>query len=353
MRRSQLLAMAVVAIAMVCATGQGAWAAEADPALEGGQQLSRPNAEAGPTQVSVAVWVANIDKIDNVAQTFSAHIFIGARWRDPRLAHPESQGTIQLRLEEVWHPPFAIANAASFIRHTLPEVVDVDPDGTVTYSQGFIGRFAQPLDLRDFPFDTQVFRLHGVSPGNNPDELALVPDERMIAAGMQHAAGIAEKITLPDWKITRWEAGPRPYEAIPWVQIAGYAFEFEAKRSSAHYVLKVILPLVLIVMMSWTVFWIDPQNAGSQISVAVTSMLTLIAYRFSVGGEVPRIPYMTRLDTFILASTTLVFISLVQVMITGSLARREQAALARRIDRWSRVVVPVVFAAVTLLSLAV
>jgi hypothetical protein len=351
--RVQVLAMAMVAMAMVGTAGQATGAAEANPALEATSALSRPEAEAGPTEVSVVVWVANIDKIDSVAQTFSAHMFLAARWQDPRLAHGESQGTIQLSLDDVWSPPFAIANAASFIRHTLPEVVEVDPEGNVTYRQGFIGTFAQPLDLRNFPFDTQVFRVHGVSPGYSPAELDLVPDERFIDAGMREAAGIAEEITLPDWKITRWTAGPRPYEAVPWVDIAGYAFEFEAERSSAHYILKVILPLLLIVMMSWTVFWIDPENAGSQISVAVTSMLTLIAYRFAVGGEVPRIPYTTRLDTFILASTVLVFLSLLHVMVTTRLARSDRAPLARRIDRWSRVLVPLAFAVVTVLSLVV
>lgn len=351
MKRFQLLAAA--AMAMMCAMGTGARAAEANPALEGAHRFSRPNAGEGPTRISVAVWVANVDKIDSVAQTFSAHIFLGARWQDPRLAHPESQGIIQLPLDEVWRPPFAIANAAGFIRHTLPEVVEVDPEGNITYRQGFIGTFAQRLYLKDFPFDEQVFRVHGVVPGYSPDELELVPDERFVSAGMREAAGIAEEITLPDWKITGWTAGPRPYDAVPWVAIAGYAFEFEAERSSAHYILKVILPLLLIVMMSWTVFWIDPENAGSQISVAVTSMLTLIAYRFAVGGEVPRIPYTTRLDTFILASTILVFFSLLQVMLTTRLARRDRVELARRIDHWSRVLVPLAFAVVTVLSLIV
>jgi hypothetical protein len=57
-----------------------------------------------------------------------------------------------------------------------------------------------------------------------------------------------------------------------------------------------ILPLVLIVIMSWCSFWIDPVNANSQISIAVTSMLTLIAYRYAVDTQVPRLPYMTRVD---------------------------------------------------------
>ena len=353
MRRVELLVVIVSAMAVVCAAEAGAWAAQPEEAPDPRLLSSRPEAGAGPTKIAVAMWVANIDKIDSVAQTFSAHVYLGARWRDPRLARPGSQQTIRLGRDEVWHPLFTIANAASFIRHMLPEVVEVDPEGNVTYRQGFIGTFAQPLDLRDFPFDKQVFRVHGVAPGYSPAELALVPDEGWIAAGMRDAAGIAEEITLPDWQITSWKAGSRPYILMPGIEAPGYAFEFGAKRDSGHYILKVILPLLLIVMMSWTVFWIDPENAGSQISVAVTSMLTLIAYRFAVGGEVPRIPYTTRLDTFILASTVLVFLSLVQVMITTRLARGERAALARRIDVWSRVLVPLAFAVITVLALIV
>jgi cadmium resistance protein CadD (predicted permease) len=114
-----------------------------------------------------------------------------------------------------------------------------------------------------------------------------------------------------------------------------------------HYILKVILPLILIVIMSWMVFWIDPSNAGPQISVAVTSMLTLIAYRFSVDSQLPRLPYMTRLDAFILYSSLLVFISLVQVVVTTNLASNQQATLARKIDRYCRVIFPLFFAVVS------
>jgi hypothetical protein len=53
---------------------------------------------------------------------------------------------------------------------------------------------------------------------------------------------------------------------------------------------------------------------------AVTSMLTLIAYRFAIGSEVPKLPYLTRLDAFILASSVLVFLSLIEVMVTTRLA---------------------------------
>jgi gamma-aminobutyric acid receptor subunit beta len=120
-----------------------------------------------------------------------------------------------------------------------------------------------------------------------------------------------------------------------------------ASRSMQHYILKVILPLVLIVIMSWTVFWIDPNEAGTQISVAVTSMLTLIAYRFAIDTQLPRLPYMTRLDAFILISTLLVFLSLIEVLLTTILDNKQQIERAKTIDRYCRVIFPVIFAVTT------
>jgi cadmium resistance protein CadD (predicted permease) len=110
-----------------------------------------------------------------------------------------------------------------------------------------------------------------------------------------------------------------------------------------HYILKVILPFVLIVMMSWSVFWTEPTNSNTQFSIAVTSMLTLIAYRFAVDTQLPRLPYMTRLDVFFLISTLLVFFSLIEVLVTTIMDNNQQIARAKKLDRYCRVIVPVIF----------
>jgi cadmium resistance protein CadD (predicted permease) len=76
---------------------------------------------------------------------------------------------------------------------------------------------------------------------------------------------------------------------------------------------------------------------------AVTAMLTLIAFRFAVDRDIPKLPYLTRLDAFILASTFLVLFSLIEVMVTNKLANRKRVELAQTIDRYSRMVFPSVF----------
>jgi len=87
---------------------------------------------------------------------------------------------------------------------------------------------------------------------------------------------------------------------------------------------------------SVTVFWLDPSLAGTQIGVATTSMLTLIAYRFTIDGYIPKVAYLTRLDSFILSSTILVFVALVLAVLTSYLAANDERSRAMRIERHCR-----------------
>ena len=126
-----------------------------------------------------------------------------------------------------------------------------------------------------------------------------------------------------------------------------YTFSFRARRQVGFYIVKIVLPLAMVVAMSWVVFWIDPAEAGTQIGVSITTMLTLIAYRFAVGAYLPRVSYLTRMDYFILASTVLVFASLIEVVITSKLGKSGRIRAARIIDRFARVLFQAAFALVT------
>src|SRR5207245_4481039 len=132
------------------------------------------------------------------------------------------------------------------------------------------------------------------------------------------------------------------YVFVPFYDSFVYVFLFTVSRIVQFYVWKVILPLVLIVIMSWAVFWIDPVTSNSQISIAVTSMLTLIAYRFAIDNQLPRLPYTTNLDAFILMSTVLVFFSFIEVLVTTILENQKRNRLAITIDRFCRVIFPVI-----------
>jgi len=313
--------------------------------------IERPAVEAGPTQVSVGIWMVDITNIDSAQQNFTADIAVVLRWKDARLAHTGT-GVAHYALDQIWTPRVSIANETSSVVRKLSESAEVEPDGTVLYRQRYVGSFTQPLRLQSFPFDRQAFRIQFVAVRYQPNEVTFVPDQNWIRDGLREGAGMSPSITLPDWTVEKWDAKAEVYALTPGLQYSGYAFEFTASRNVQHYILKVILPLILIVMMSWSVFWTDPTNSNTQFSIAVTSMLTLIAYRFAVDSQLPRLPYMTRLDVFFLISTLLVFFSLIEVLVTTILDNNQQIARAKKIDRYCRVIVPLIFVIASIATFA-
>jgi hypothetical protein len=296
---------------------------------------SRPVSEdAKPTEVQVVGAVLDIDRINSAEQNFTLNFYALFRWLDPRLAH-DGPGSDIRGLSEVWNPRLTILNTQKYWANTRDEV-EVSPEGLVTYRLHIFGDFSQPLELRDFPQDSHVFEVPVVAAGNRADEIVFIPDPRMDSF-------MAEKLSVADWKVRDLRGISREVTFANGLKLPGFVFSFEAKRLLHHYVIKAIVPLCLIVMMSWIVFWINPEQVSNQLSVAVTTVLTLIAYHISLSGRLPEIPYLTHMDKFLFSSTVLVFMALIEVVITSHLASTNQMALARRIDLTARWAFPLLF----------
>ena len=280
--------------------------------------------------VEIKVVLLDVDEVNSVKQSFSANIATAIRWQDPGLAH-EGPNSIGRPLADVWHPSIQILNQQRIVA-TFPKTVEIHPDGTVLYRQRYWGSFSQALELHSFPFDTQrlTLTLANVGFGMRSVRFLASPD-----------SGISEQFSMPDWKVTGWDfvTLDLPFEEDA-AQVKGMVFSLDVKRDTSYFKYKVILPLVLIVMMSWMVFWIDPSLVATQISVSVTAMLTMIAYRFALAGLIPRLAFLTSLDYFVLVSTLAVFIGMIEVLYTAHLATSDQLKKARLIDRHARWVVP-------------
>ena len=283
--------------------------------------------------VEVKVYLIDIDGIDSVTQSFVANLTLVFRWHDPSLAHA-GLDSISKDLSEIWYPRIQILNQQRLVK-TFPQSAEVHPDGEVIYRQRVWGSFSQPLELREFPFDSQRLevRLGSISFGSQNIQLKPSAD-----------SGVSEKLSIPDWEIMQWDfmAEDLRFDNESSL-IPGMVFSLEVKRDSNYFKFKVILPLVLIVMMSWLVFWIDPSLIPSQVSVGVTAMLTMIAYRFALAGMLPRLPFLTTLDIFVMASTIMVFLAMVEVIYTAHLSTNNQLEKARRIDRKARWIAPLIY----------
>ena len=194
------------------------------------------------------------------------------------------------------------------------------------------------LDLKRFPFDRHQLGISLLA-AHDATHVEFESDDRIM--------GMAENLSISGWAIaagvaeTTAEILPSTGRPLP-----RFYYRFSASRNAGFYSWKVFLPLTLIVFMSWAVFYIDPLALPSQVSVAVTSMLTLIAYLFALGHLLPRISYLTLADKFTLSSAILIFVALVEVVAVNFLARGGKEDLSHKIQKTARWAFPVAFAVV-------
>lgn len=305
---------------------------------------TRPTVDGEATEVAVATYLIDVTRIDGADQSFTADLFLLLSWHDPRLAGVFDTTQV-VPLESVWNPPLQILNRRQ-VQTTFPEQAEIAPDGTVTTRQRYFGTFTSPLELRDFPLDRQRFSIRLVVPGHDPDEVRLVSVPSDVQA--EHRAAT---FSISDWDLGEATARPEPYAVAGGPrEISGYEIVFDGRRHLGFWAGKAFISIGIIIAMSWAVFWIDPKYIAPRLSVAVTSMLTLIAYRFLLDGVLPRLSYLTRMDYFLIGSTLLVLLTVIQVVVTTALEDKDHGRRAARINHHSRWIFPTSLLALMALS---
>lgn len=310
--------------------------------IELDQAVSRPDPEGVPTKVSVGVYVIDTSKIHDAEQTFTTDFVMVMRWKDRRLDKNAKART--LYLNNVWHPYMQIKNQSELKKH-WGDMVEVDKNGIVTYRQRFSGDLSLPLNLKDYPFDKHTLSIIVASFRYSPEDVAFEVDT--------NRSGRAETFSIAGWSIDD-DGGTRisPYYFAPQARnISQVFFEYSASRHFGYYFWRAIFPMMIIVFMSWSVFWISPNQMGAQIAVASTTILTLFAFKFSLSEFLPNISYLTRLDLFITAVTIMSFLAFAEVILTSNLAGKDETfGLAFKIDRLCRWIFPIAFTLITAFS---
>lgn len=292
----------------------------------------RPDPDGTPTVVRTGIRIVDIDEINDVDQSITIDLAIRRVWTDERLLGLEG---CRIPIGSVWFPELLVVNSGRLFER-WPESVTVGAGGEITYLQRISGSLASYHTLHDFPFDTQSIEIGFVVLDYEPSELVLELDENF--------RGISAVTNISDWKINGVDAKLADFNTEAFNESRKRLnVTILAERIRAFYVWKVILPISLIVFMSWSVFWIDPALYGPQIGLSATSMLTIIAFIFAATNMLPPLGYFTLLDFFIGGATILVFLALLVALTTTYLSSIDHTTSAKRLDRICRVVFPVAY----------
>jgi len=212
----------------------------------------RPDPAGQPTDVSLGVTIVDVLSINDLEGTVAIDLLATIEWRDARLL-----GLKGCRIEsrQIWNPGVQMLNTAQY-ESAAELAVSILDDGVVRGTVRRRGDISNRFRMEEFPFDSRVITLEFLPLDYNIEEVKLTVNE-------QRARRLTT-FSVPDWSIgdlaTVVEEVERPLRGG---KVPLYRMTLPAQRDPSYYLYKVMLPLIMIVMMSWCVFWIDPEKRAA------------------------------------------------------------------------------------------
>lgn len=313
-----------------------------------------PNPPSSPTVVKVGVFLADILDLNEVNETFQVELVTVAEWNDPRLAFdPAAEGTEiklfqgQFQFNEVfagWWPQFAIVNEIGAGDISAIQI-EVRADGRVRFLEARNVTLETPMKLQPFPFDRQTLEARMVAFGTDSREVLLEVNEQMMGATEEHVMKNG-RVNIAQWRLLNLDmvaglSNQRYYgEARP---VSELLFTITLQREWASVVWKVILPLIILVLLMWAIFWMEVDNLSDRLNVAFIGILTIVAYQFLIEGSMPRISYFTFTDTVLLYSFVVMCLSVLESLVLTTMCKAGHKAAAERVDHVARWAFPLVY----------
>ena len=128
-------------------------------------------------------------------------------------------------------------------------------------------------------------------------------------------------------------------------------FTVPVQRHVSFHLAKFFLPLLVIVAVAFSTFWMPPDDLNSRASVGVTCLLAAIALQFAEANNLPEVAYLTLADRVYAICYFGLALAMVVSIYSNVLARREQKDRAVRFDRRMHIAFPVMFVVALILGI--
>eukprot|EP01105_Mastigella_eilhardi_P008606 TRINITY_DN2081_c0_g1_i2.p1 TRINITY_DN2081_c0_g1~~TRINITY_DN2081_c0_g1_i2.p1 ORF type:complete len:408 (-),score=116.32 TRINITY_DN2081_c0_g1_i2:24-1247(-) len=275
-------------------------------------------AEVHPRCVTADVARLQLEQIDCPGQEFALEMALCLSWEQTTPMLPEGMaavlkehgGTAMLTPGQLWHPLLAFPNALEIeVTHEAVALLQNSDDSVrVVHATAVRGRFRELFELNRFPFDRQLLRVRVCNDVfSNPDDKPIMfeaPKRNENGKWNLDLKQFAQNDQV-EW-LTDFGATPNPvlgfYDEDRVLETPGFIVEIKVQRKAGFYFWNTIVPLALIVSLSFLSAVFPTGDAASRLALTVTLLLTAVAFKGTTTSYLPKISYLTMLDVFIVAA---------------------------------------------------
>ena len=294
-----------------------------------------------PTQVQAGIKLQQIVMIDQSNEIMTAVGTIKLAWKDPKLAFSPDECNCQVKeytennfnqfLTETsgdW-PDFTFFNQQGN-RWTLNRIVDVLPDGSVTYLERFSTNFQLNFDFAQYPFDVEHFYIYADM---------LYPDSRYVMVPMEDFSEIDAEHGEDEFILTDFDTSVSSVTSSRAYPTSRFTFHFSAPRYKMYYIFRIFVPILLIISVSYVTFFL--KDYTKRIEVATGNLLLFIAFSWSLAEEYPRMGYLTFVDVIMAITFAVNTLVVIYNVYLKWLEVHGQVQKADHIDRYADWIYPI------------
>ncbi|KAL3272873.1 hypothetical protein HHI36_014334 [Cryptolaemus montrouzieri] len=291
-------------------------------------KLVKPQTD-GPLNVFLQVDLRHVEAIDSLQ--FKSHMVLQYSYRDQRLDFTnisKNRDTImgqEILRDKIWVPHVIVRNEKdTFIMGSDGKdvFVTIRPTGHVTYSYRMTLTFYCWMNLKKFPFDTQLCDIIWNSWAYNTSNL-------LLRWKSDTPVKIAPNLHLTEFVLTgNWtEYGEVPMTFAQGGRIGNYSsltFKFQLSREVGYYILDYFLPSILLVCTSWVTFWLQADASPPRATLGTSTMLAFITLNGGVTKNLPKVSYIKASEIWFLGCVIFIFSSMAEFAFVNVIWRRKK-----------------------------
>ncbi|KAJ0061829.1 hypothetical protein NL108_012490 [Boleophthalmus pectinirostris] len=284
----------------------------------------RPNFKGPPVNVTCNIFINSFGSITETTMDYRLNVFLRQQWNDPRLAYKEyPDDSLDLdpsMLDSIWKPDLFFANekGANFHEVTTDnKLLRIFQNGNVLYSIRLTLILSCPMDLKNFPMDSQTCTMQLESFGYTMNDLIF---EWLDVGAVQ----VADDLQLPQF-VLKEEKGlgycTKHYNTGKFTCIE---VKFHLERQMGYYLIQMYIPSLLTVILSWVSFWINMDAAPARVGLGITTVLTMTTQSSGSRASLPKVSYVKAIDIWMAVCLLFVFAALLEYAAVNFVSRQHK-----------------------------
>uniref|UniRef100_A0A672YRR9 Glycine receptor, alpha 4b n=1 Tax=Sphaeramia orbicularis TaxID=375764 RepID=A0A672YRR9_9TELE len=284
----------------------------------------RPNFKGPPVNVTCNIFINSFGSITETTMDYRLNVFLRQQWNDPRLAYKEyPDDSLDLdpsMLDSIWKPDLFFANekGANFHEVTTDnKLLRIFQNGNVLYSIRLTLTLSCPMDLKNFPMDSQTCTMQLESFGYTMNDLIF---EWLDVGAVQ----VADDLTLPQFVLKEDKGLGYCTKHYNTGKFTCIEVKFYLERQMGYYLIQMYIPSLLTVILSWVSFWINMDAAPARVGLGITTVLTMTTQSSGSRASLPKVSYVKAIDIWMAVCLLFVFAALLEYAAVNFVSRQHK-----------------------------